>query len=660
MLTDAWEIWRASPLGALPEQDLRRLVDTATIATYRPSEALVREGDPEDHLLLVLQGTAEVSVSSREGEVPLAVVSRGQLLGELALITGGVRSATITALEEVVVGRLDAEGIRRAMDRNEALGDVLGASTERLLVARFIREVSSLASLDDSARQRLADHVRARTYMPGELIIRRGEPGDECFLLRSGLAEIEVEPSSDLPRLRIGPGTLFGEAALVSDVPRQATVRAVEECTVLVVVRDAFVELLETDSDLARRVADLVRLRDRPARIEGIEEHHRVSADAERFVVLKDRLHGRYFQLSDLGWFVWQRLDGTRNVRDLAVAYLNERGGFAPQPIADLLARLARAGFIVTNSPEPEARGREGGLGGFAERARAALTWYHAIEGVDAALSRLYDRYVRFVFTRVGKIVMVVIAIAGLVAFLTTPVASRRSGAGMLLVLIPVFALSLLVHEAGHAFATKAVGREVNRAGFGWFWIGPMAFIDTSDTWLATRRQRLAVALAGPYATVVFAGLLGLVARAFDPPLSAALWIAALTSYVSVFQNLNPLIELDGYYTLVHLLDRPNLRMKALGWLATSGWDAVKHPSHVRGHGFDAMYAVASVLYIIGAATLLVVVYRSVVQGWVAQFVSESVAAVVGWVLAAVYVLVTVAAVVADLRRARIGTHLQT
>jgi putative peptide zinc metalloprotease protein len=187
-----------------------------------------------------------------------------------------------------------------------------------------------------------------------------------------------------------------------------------------------------------------------------------------------------------------------------------------------------------------------------------------------------------------------------------------------------------------------------------------MAFIDTSDTWLATRRQRLVVALAGPYATIVFAGLLGLVARAFEPPLSAALWISALASYISVFQNLNPLIELDGYYTLVHLLDRPNLRMKSLGWLATSGWDAMKHPSHIRGHGFDAMYAVASVLYIIGAATLLVVVYRTVVQGWVAELVPESVAVVVGWLLAALYVLVTVAAVTADLRRARRSARVCT
>jgi len=657
VVAEAWDIWRDSPLGALAEQDLRRLVNAASLETYQPSETLVREGDPEDHLLLILRGTAEVSVSSGEDAVPLAFVGPGQLLGELALITGGVRSATITALEEVAAARLDSGDVGRVMRENEALGNALRASAERLLVARFIREVSSLASLDDGARQRLADRVHSRTYAPAETIIRRGQPGDECFLLRSGFAEIEVDPSSDLPLLKIGPGTLFGEAALVSNLPRQVTVRAVEPCTALVIDRDDFVGLLETDSDLARRVKDLVRLRDRPARVEGIEKHHRVSADGERFVVLKDRLRGRYFQLSDLGWFVWQRLDGTRNVRDLAVAYLNERGGFVPQPIADLLARLARGGFIVTNSVEPEGRSRDGGLGGFAERARGALTWYHPISGIDSALTRLYNRYVRFVFTRIGQILLAAIAVVGLVAFLTMPVDSRRSGAGLLLVLIPVFALSLLVHEAGHAFATKAFGREVNRAGFGWFWIGPMAFIDTSDTWLATRRQRLAVALAGPYATVVFAGLLGLVARAFDPPLSAALWFAALVSYVSVFQNLNPLIELDGYYTLVHLLDRPNLRMKALGWLATSGWGALRHPSRLRGHGFDALYAVASVLYIIGAATLLVFLYRSVVQRWVEQVVPSSVAPVIGWGLAGLYVIVTVAAVGADLRRARRSSH---
>ena len=91
------------------------------------------------------------------------------------------------------------------------------------------------------------------------------------------------------------------------------------------------------------------------------------------------------------------------------------------------------------------------------------------------------------------------------------------------------------------------------------------------------------------------------------------------------------------------------------GSRADAGWEFDRSRSVlVRA---DAMYAVASVLYIIGAATLLVVVYRSVVQGWVAQFVSESVAAVVGWALAGVYVLVTVAAVAADLRRARRSMH---
>jgi len=347
-------------------------------------------------------------------------------------------------------------------------------------------------------------------------------------------------------------------------------------------------------------------------------------------------------------------MDGTRNVRDVALEYLNDGGGFAPQPIADVLANLARAGFVITSLVESEEIADEGSaLGRFSEGARSVLTWYHAIEGVDGTLERIYQRYVRFVFTPAGHVALAVVAIAGLVAFVATPVADRRAGAGMLLLLVPVFALALLVHEAGHAFACKAAGRHVNRAGFGWFWIGPMAFVDTSDTWLAPGRQRLGVALAGPYATVIFAGALALVARAFDPPVSSTLWVAALASYISVFQNLNPLIELDGYYTLVHLLDRPNLRRKALGWLATKGSDAVRHPSHLRGHGFDALYAVASVLYIAGAATLLVVLYRSVVQGWIAGILSANLATAIGWTIAVGYVLVTVAAIAADLRRAR-------
>ena len=84
---------------------------------------------------------------------------------------------------------------------------------------------------------------------------------------------------------------------------------------------------------------------------------------------------------------------------------------------------------------------------------------------------------------------------------------------------------------------------------------------------------------------------------------------------MSVLQNLNPLIELDGYYLLVHWLDRPNLRSRSLAWLRDEGGAAFLRPSRLRGHGFEAGYALASILYLIGSAALIVSRWTRIVRG---------------------------------------------
>ena len=60
--------------------------------------------------------------------------------------------------------------------------------------------------------------------------------------------------------------------------------------------------------------------------------------------------------------------------------------------------------------------------------------------------------------------------------------------------------------------------------GVGWYWFGPIAYVDTSDMWLAGRKERVFVSLAGPYADLVTGGLAALVAWFVpNPVLSAAL-----------------------------------------------------------------------------------------------------------------------------------------
>ena len=224
--------------------------------------------------------------------------------------------------------------------------------------------------------------------------------------------------------------------------------------------------------------------------------------------------------------------------------------------------------------------------------------------------------------------------------------------------MIPAFFLSLLIHEAGHAFAVKHFGYEVPRAGVGWYWFGPMAYVDTSDMWLAPRGPRLAVALAGVAAEAVLAGVAALIAWVVPSlTLAALLWQFALSSYVLILLNLNPLMEFDGYFVLMDWLERPNLRPKALAWLGRGLVPALKRRglAGLRGHELDVAYGVASVIYIGFEAIFTVALYRLFVEDWLARVVPPALAANLAWGFAALIIALTVTGIVADLRATRVA-----
>ena len=143
--------------------------------------------------------------------------------------------------------------------------------------------------------------------------------------------------------------------------------------------------------------------------------------------------------------------------------------------------------------------------------------------------------------------------------------------------LIPLIVVAILLHELGHGVAAKAAGARVDRVGIGWFWFRLMLFVDTSDAWLANREQRMLVDAGGILVNLVLAGAAGYVALlAPNLTVAAVAWMFALWSYVAVLRNLNPLLEYDGYYLLMDALERPNLRGKSLGWIATGFWPALR------------------------------------------------------------------------------------
>jgi GNAT superfamily N-acetyltransferase len=107
-----------SLFGGLDEEQVNRLAGVCTLARFRPGEVIFREGQKGEEMHLVLEG--EAAIARAEASEPVGVVTRGECLGEMSLLTAAAHSATATArtpVETAVLGHRDlAELIRLRPD----------------------------------------------------------------------------------------------------------------------------------------------------------------------------------------------------------------------------------------------------------------------------------------------------------------------------------------------------------------------------------------------------------------------------------------------------------------------------------------------------------------------------------------------------------------
>ena len=135
--------------------------------------------------------------------------------------------------------------------------------------AEALASVPFFAGLDDAALGRVAASVRSRRFRRGEVIFHVGDPGDALFIIVSGEIKISLpsEAGEEAILVRLRPGDVFGELALLDGAPRSATATALSATETVVLPRDRFRELISNepavrDALLAALASELRRLTD--------------------------------------------------------------------------------------------------------------------------------------------------------------------------------------------------------------------------------------------------------------------------------------------------------------------------------------------------------------------------------------------------------------
>jgi CRP/FNR family transcriptional regulator, cyclic AMP receptor protein len=132
-----------------------------------------------------------------------------------------------------------------------------------------LSQVSLFSGCSAAELRRIAALTNEIEVPAGRVLIRKGDPGRECFVILEGLAKVSI-PGKKGHAMR--PGECFGELALLDAAPRSATVTAETDMRLVVLSSREFWAVMDDNPGVRRKVLAAVAERIRDA--ERIQPHH--------------------------------------------------------------------------------------------------------------------------------------------------------------------------------------------------------------------------------------------------------------------------------------------------------------------------------------------------------------------------------------------------
>lgn len=301
------ELLQISVFKGLSESLLRRNAGAVVRRRYRMGEIICREGDFGSTAFFILEGKADVFISTpiahvkteggergffsrlksclagrtedkREEEgtrrwipidgpvdltydSPIAELGSGDLFGEMTCLSFYPRSATVRAATDCVM----LEMLRNILDmlrKNAAFRAQQEQVYRRRALDSHLRSVPMFAELTDDFIDYLRERVELKRFDPGQVICEEDRPADSLYLVRMGFVKVsQRHPGGDLVLSYLPRGSCFGEIGLLGGIMRTATCTALDHVEVVCISAEDFHAMIQLFPDVRDRFERLSRER---------------------------------------------------------------------------------------------------------------------------------------------------------------------------------------------------------------------------------------------------------------------------------------------------------------------------------------------------------------------------------------------------------------
>ena len=216
------------------DSELQNTVQGAMfLVSKEEGDVIIRQGDDGDNFYIIDSGEVDVYIKQKSSadedkehgqEQLVKSYKRGDSFGELAIMYNAPRAASCIAKTDVRLWALGRASFKlilmksTTMRRNEHKG--------------FLQKVQHLSQLTEYEVLTVADALREEVFEEGAVVCHQGDEGEKFYIIKEGSAVCSKAENGDLGEeeegevARLPAGSYFGEIALLTAQPRQATVRA--------------------------------------------------------------------------------------------------------------------------------------------------------------------------------------------------------------------------------------------------------------------------------------------------------------------------------------------------------------------------------------------------------------------------------------------------
>jgi len=254
---------------------LRELMLDSRVLSIGADDTVFRRNDIGSSLFAICLGSVKVEVDPDDPSRNVTI-GQGSIFGEVGLITGRRRGATVRASEPVVLVELSRTAALKLIASSPGAAKVIS----RISIERQLLQIFGSGLTNDDVAEVVAG-AEVQNKKAGEVVLAEGDHGTDIYVVRRGSMIVEKEIAGKPVFLSYLPaGSYVGEMALIDGGARTATVRAAIKSEVIRLPGEAFARLIARKPDLLRKArADMADRRSVNSFIESRKDGYSGSVD---------------------------------------------------------------------------------------------------------------------------------------------------------------------------------------------------------------------------------------------------------------------------------------------------------------------------------------------------------------------------------------------